>query len=115
MITFYNPYGKISITESYFAELVGMASKSAVGVAGMTTRGAGDSLRSILRADTPEKGVRVTEQDGHLLIELHIEVVYGINIKEAVKGVAHKVKYEVEKATGFPVQRVDVSVDNVVN
>ncbi len=115
MVSFYNPYGRISITESYFAELVGAASKSAVGVAGMATTGPGDSLKSMLRADCPEKGVRVTEQDGQLSIELHIQVVYGINIKEAVKGVTHHVKYLVEQATGFAVKRVDVSVDDVVN
>lgn len=115
MVSFYTPNGKISILESYFAELVGAVSKSAVGVAGMATLGAGDTIRCLLRAECPEKGVRVTQQDGQLFIHLHIQVVYGINIKEAVKSITHKVKYLVEEATGFPVKRVDISVDDVVS
>ena len=115
MVSFYNPYGKIDITESYFAELVAEASKSAVGVAGMAAQNPADSLKSVLCPDFAEKGVRVAEENGSLLIDLHIKVVYGINIKEAVKSITHKVRYVVEKATGFPVKKVNVWVDDVVS
>ncbi|MDL2254600.1 Asp23/Gls24 family envelope stress response protein [Ruminococcaceae bacterium OttesenSCG-928-I18] len=115
MVSFYNPFGKISMSENYFAELVGYAAKSTVGVAGMATLGPGDSLKNIVQPDFPEKGVRVSETGAGLCIELHIKVAYGINVTETVKSLTSNVKYAVEQATGLDVKRVDVSVDDVVS
>ena len=114
MISFYNTLGKVSMTTGYFAELVSAAAQSGYGVAGMATRGPSDSLRSLVDKDFPDKGVRVTEQEGKLVIELHIKVIYGLNIAAAVKSITHKVKYMVEEATGLQVKNIRVSVDDVV-
>ena len=102
------------MTTGYFAELVSAAAQSGYGVAGMATRGATDSLKGLMNKDFPDKGVRVTEEDGKLIIELHIKVTYGLNITAAVKSITHKVKYVVEEATGLTVKTIRVSVDDVV-
>lgn len=115
MVSFYNTFGKVSMTHSYFAELVSSAAQSGFGVAGMANADAADSLRSLLRQDAPEKGVRVAEVDGKLHIQLHIQVIYGLNIREAVKSITHRVRYVVEEATGLKVGRIKVSVDDVVS
>ena len=65
-------------------------------------------------SDYPEKGVRVTQQNGRLVIELHIAVSYGLNISTAARSISHRVKDEVEQATGLKVARVVVSVDDVI-
>ena len=65
-------------------------------------------------SDYPEKGVRVTQEDGRLVIELHIAVSYGLNISTAARSISHRVKDEVEQATGLKVARVVVSVDDVI-
>lgn len=114
MVSFMNTYGKVSMTSGYFAELVSAAVKSGYGVAGMSTRGAGDNIKSLVQKDFPEKGVRVTEEDGGLDIELHIIVTYGLNIAAAVKSITHKVKYVVEDSTGLTVRRIRVKVDDVI-
>ncbi|MDO5602311.1 MAG: Asp23/Gls24 family envelope stress response protein [Oscillospiraceae bacterium] len=115
MIRYRNPLGTIKLTEDYFAGVVSAAAKSCFGVAAMSTRGAGDDMRSlVLGKNFPEKGVRVTEEDGMLAIELHIKVTYGLNIAAAVKSISHKVKYAVEEATGLKVRHIDVSVDDIV-
>ncbi len=57
-------------------------------------------------SDYPEKGVRVTQQNGRLVIELHIAVSYGLNISTAARSISHRVKDEVEQATGLKVARV---------
>lgn len=62
MVSFYNPYGKISITESYFAELVAEASKSAVGRNGRPKPGRQPEKRPV--PGFPRKGVRVAEENG---------------------------------------------------
>ena len=116
MITLQNPLGTISMNADYFAELVSLAARSCYGVAGMATGGAHDDFKSLFfGSDFPEKGVRVTQSDGKLTIELHIKVTYGLNISAIVKSITHKVKYVVEDATGLQVKKINVSVDDIVS
>lgn len=115
MIKFYNPLGKVCMTSDYFAGLVGAAAQSCYGVCGMATGGTSDSLKTIvLGTNYPDKGVRVTEEDGKLVIELHIKVTYGLNIAAIVRSITHKVKYAVEDVTTLKVERIDVYVDDIV-
>ena len=74
-----------------------------------------DRVRSAVRGvDDSAKGVRVTQEEGRLVIELHIAVSYGLNISTAARSISHRVKDEVEQATGLKVARVIVSVDDVI-
>ena len=108
MITSRFPLGNVSFTDGYFSTLVGEATKQCYGVAAMAPRDMTDAVKSMVYgSDYPEKGVRVTQQNGRLVIELHIAVSYGLNI-------SHRVKDEVEQATGLKVARVVVSVDDVI-
>ena len=115
MIKFYTPLGKIFMTGGYFAGLVGAAVKSCYGVCGMADNGTSDSLKSlVLGANHPDRGVRVTEESGRLVIDLHIKVMYGLNIAAIVRSITHKVKYAVEDATTLRVARINVFVDDIV-
>ena len=108
MITSRFPLGDVSFSAEYFSTLVGEATKQCYGVAAMTPRDLTDAVKSVVRGnDYAEKGVRVTQEEGRLVIELHIAVSYGLSI-------SHRVKDEVEQATGLKVARVIVSVDDVI-
>ena len=125
MITSRFPLGNVSFTDGYFSTLVGEATKQCYGVAAMAPRNMTDAVKSMVYgSDYPEKGVRVTQQNGRLVIELHIAVSYGLNISTAARSISlgtgqlqrpvHRVKDEVEQATGLKVARVVVSVDDVI-
>lgn len=116
MIKVYNTMGKITLTNDYFAGLVSAAAKSCFGVAGMATGPrVRDNLKDlVLGSDFPDKGVRVTEHEGQLDIELHIKMTYGLNIASMTQSISHKVKYAVEQATDLQVRRIDVCVDDIV-
>ena len=108
MITTHFPLGDVRFSAEYFSTLVGEAAKSCYGVAAMAPRGVADTVKSLVRGeDFAEKGVRVTPENGRLVIEIHIAVGYGLNI-------THRVQDEVERATGLRVARVIVSVDDVI-
>ena len=78
MITSRFPLGDVSFSAEYFSTLVGEATKQCYGVAAMTPRDLTDAVRSVVRgSDYAEKGVRVTQEEGRLVIELHIAVSYG--------------------------------------
>ena len=50
---------------------------------------------------------------GALVIDLHIEVTYGVNITAIVRSIINKVRYTVSDATGFEVAKVNVFVDGM--
>ena len=60
-----------------------------------------------------EKGVTVKFKNGKLYIDLHITVMYGVNVSTIVKSIIHKVRYAVEEETEFSVEKVNVFVDSV--
>ena len=102
MITSRFPLGDVSFTAGYFSTLVGEATKHCYGVAAMAPRDMTDAVRSLVHgSDYSEKGVRVTQENGRLVIELHIAVSYGLNISTAARSISHRVKDEVEQATGL--------------
>ena len=116
MITSRFPLGNVSFTDGYFSTLVGEATKQCYGVAAMAPRNMTDAVKSMVYgSDYPEKGVRVTQQNGRLVIELHIAVSYGLNIASITQSITHRVKDEVEHATGLKVARIDVFVDDIID
>ena len=113
MIRLENQYGAIDISQEYFANLVGKAVSECFGVAGMVNSPA-QGLRSALsKKDAPDKGVRVRTTNNGLIVDLHIVVVYGMNISAIVKSIVNKVRYTVEQATGLDVAKVNVFVDSM--
>ena len=116
MITTINPLGSISLSNDYFACLAAQAAQSCYGVAALTPAGAGEEIKSfILRGNQKNKGVRVSEEDGKLVIELHIMVGYGLNIQSIVASISHRVCHTVERSTGLKVARINICVDDIMS
>ena len=104
MISLENQYGTIEISQEYFANLVGRAASECFGVVGMISSPT-QGIRSIM------KGVHVRTSGGGLIVDLHIAVVYGMNIAAIVRSIVNKVRYTVEQATNLEVAKVNVFVD----
>ena len=56
----------------------------------------------------------LTQEEGRLVIALHIKVGYGLNISTITQSITHRVKDEVEHATGLKVARINVFVDDII-
>ena len=103
------------LTNDYFSGLVEQAAKQCYGIAAMGQAPAESVVRSALRTGSlPPKGVTVTQEAGKLVIALHIKVGFGLNISTITQSITHRVKDEVELATGLKVARIDVYVDDVI-
>lgn len=114
MIKLENHLGVIEISEKYFADLVGNAASSCYGVAGMVSSGARQGIRGLFsRREYADEGVRVRNEGDKLIVDLHICVIYGMNIAAIVKSIVNKVRYSVELATGLSVKKVNVFVDEM--
>lgn len=114
MVTFENHLGTVEVAQEYFSNLIGNAVSSCYGVAGMMKAGPRQSIRSLLtRRSFMDDGIRVRSIRNKLVVDLHIEVVYGMNISAISNSIVNKVRYTVEKATGLEVLRVNVFVDGM--
>lgn len=114
MICMENRYGSIEISQEYFRYLIGNAVSSCYGVAGMVRSGPRQGLRSVLsRRAFADDGVHVRGEGDKLIVDIHISVIYGMNIAAIAKSIVHKVRYTVEEATGLNVKKVNVFVDDM--
>ncbi|MEG0664147.1 MAG: Asp23/Gls24 family envelope stress response protein [Clostridia bacterium] len=115
MIKKQTPKGQIVITDSFFIDLVSNVIGDCYGVAGMSTTGTVQSIKTLFfKKETSKKGVKVVNIGENLIIDLHIVVLYGVNISAIVKSIVHKVKYSVEDITGFTVEKINVFVDGML-
>ena len=111
MISIENQYGTVEISQEYFSNLVGKAASECFGVVGMVSSPA-QGLRAAIRGKkTPDEGVRVRTSGGGLIVDLHIVVIYGMNIAAVTRSIVNRVRYTVEQATGLDVVKVNVFVD----
>ena len=95
MITINNHLGTITYSKQFFYSLIGGTVTNCFGIVGMN---AGDAKQTFV---------------DKLYIDLHISVMYGVNVSTIVKSIIHKVRFAVEDETGFTVDKVNVFVDAV--
>lgn len=114
MVKIENHLGTIEISQEYFSYLIGNAASSCYGVAGMVKSGAKQGLRALIsRRNFADEGIHVRSEGDKLIVDLHITVIYGMNISAIAKSIVNKVRYTVEQATGLEVRKVNVFVDGM--
>ena len=117
MVVVRSHLGDINISRNYFEQLIGSTLKDCFGVADINSASVGRSLLESLpligKKKKADKGVAVRNSDGKLQIDLHITVMYGVNISSVVKSIQHKISYAVNEETDLEVESVNVFVDNI--
>lgn len=115
MVILQNHVGKITISPEYFTELIGNTVTKCFGVISMNVSGVRETLMAaILPKDKqPAYGVKVRFVKDKLLIDLHISLMYGVNMNAVVRSIINKVGYTVEQSTGISVEKVNVYVDSI--
>lgn len=111
-----NHVGKISISPEYFSELIGNTVTKCFGVISMNVSGIRETLSAafpLKRKNANDRGVRVRFSKDKLLIDLHISLMYGVNMNAVVRSIINKVGYTVEQSTGIGVEKVNVFVDSI--
>ena len=113
MIAYENRIGTVSVSNEYFSNLIANAVSSCYGVAGMVPSGKQKLLEIITGKSTPDRGIRVFGDFDSISVDLHISVIYGMNINAIAKSITNKVKYTVGEATGIKVNKVTVRIDGI--
>lgn len=118
MIKITNHLGAVNLTSGYLSSLIGHTAASCFGVVKMNPAGATQGVKAtILKSEGIDNGVKVSAPDGgkRLVIDLHITVMYGVNVAAITDSIMNKVRYVVESETGLEVKKVNVFVDGMEN
>lgn len=114
MIAYETMIGKIEISEAYLSRLIGHEVTSCYGVVGMNPSSNRQRIfKALSRKEQLDTGIRVSGDSGSVTVELHITVIFGMNINAIASSITEKVKYVVKEATGITVDRVIVRVDGI--
>lgn len=114
MISYETMVGKIEISEAYLSRLIGHEVTSCFGVVGMMPSGSRQRISKMFsKKDPKDTGIKVTGNTDSITVEIHITVIYGMNINAIASSITEKVKYAVKEATGIKVSKVIVKIDGI--
>ncbi|MZL70273.1 Asp23/Gls24 family envelope stress response protein [Bittarella massiliensis (ex Durand et al. 2017)] len=114
MLKLENHLGTTTITTEYFAGLIGNVVSSCYGVVGISASTPMQGmLRRVSGRSTPAQGVKIKAIGDKLVVDIHIKVLYGINVSAIVKSIMNKVRYAVSQAVGLQVAKINVFVDDM--
>lgn len=105
--------GKIEIDNNVIAKIAGLSAIECFGIVGMASISKKDGIVQLLTRNSITKGVRVYVDENEVTIDLHIIVAYGVQIATVTANLVDAVKYQVENATGFSVNKINIVVEGV--
>ena len=109
-----NDLGHVSISEDVIASVAGGTAVSCYGIIGMASRNqVKDGITEILGKENYSKGIKVKKDEGKLIIDLYIIVMYGTKISEIANNVQSSVKYQIEKTLGVKVDEVNIFIQGI--
>ena len=104
--------GLVVLDDAVIYNIVAGTASKCFGVAGMMAKNPSEEFWNLFKRNF-DKGIRISCTDNEINIEVHIMVIYGINIPAITESIIHKIVYSVEEATGFKVRNVKLFVDSV--
>ena len=114
MISYETRLGKVNISEAYLSNLIGIEVTSCFGVVGMVPNNNKQKILGKFSKEDPiDTGIKVIGNSDSVKVELHIVVIYGMNINAIAASITEKVKYVVKEATGIKVDKVIVKIDGI--
>ncbi len=109
-----NKNGSVSFDENVIAQTAGMAALDCFGIVGMKSVNVKDGIVKQLKRDNVSQGISVSfDENGDVVVELHIVVAYGVSIKAVTNNLMQSVKYKVEDFTSLKVARINIFVEDV--
>lgn len=105
--------GEISVDNNVVASIAGAVATKCYGVVGMASKSKKDGVIKLLKMENMSRGIKINVENGGIVIDLHIIVEYGVNIKAICDSIVHNVRYKLEHNTGLKVTTVNVQVESV--
>jgi uncharacterized alkaline shock family protein YloU len=106
------PIGSIHVSPRALATIAYHAALQSYGVVGLAPKNLMNGLTQVVVKD-PTHGIEVHYDGENIQIDVYIVIEYGTRIKSVTTSVANTVRFQVEKALGMPIHRVNVHVQNL--
>ena len=91
--------GSIRITDKVIAVCAAKAALETNGVYGLVSDFSDTIQKNILGKTSESRGVKISQNSGEIVIDLHITVEYGVKIPSVAWNIQERVKREVEELT----------------
>jgi len=101
--------GGIHISPNAVATIAYHATLQSYGVVGLAPKNLADGIVKTITRD-PARGLTVQYDGEDINIEIHVIVEYGTRINSVAESVANTVRFQVEKALGLKVNKINVHV-----
>lgn len=108
-----NFYGKISISNDAIATVAGFATLDSYGVVDLVSKNLKDGLRELLVKQPYSRGIKITNIDNRIFIDIYCILKYGISVSAVAESLKKTIKYSVEDFTGMIVDTVNIHVVGV--
>lgn len=104
----------LNISEDVIGIIAGLAASEVEGIAGMTL-GFVDGINQILGSNKKyAKGVKIELDGKKVIVDLYVNVKYGVRIPDVAWSAQNAVKKSVENMTGLEVESVNVNVQGII-
>lgn len=71
------------------------------------------NIQNIISREKATPGIKISEEDDALTVNLEIIVYFGVNIPQLCYDMQTKIKNDVENSTGMPVKAVNIRVEGL--
>lgn len=105
--------GQVVIADEVVAVIAGIAATETEGVDSMNGGWSGEIISRMGIKDLG-KGVSISIEEGHVSVDLSLNVKYGYSIPEVSQNVQDKVAQAIESMTGLNVLDVNIKISGVV-
>ncbi len=105
--------GNVTISSDVIASYAGNVANECFGIVGMATANVTDGITRLVKKENLSTGVSVKNNGERLVLDFHLIVAYGVNIKAVTDNLISTVKFKVEEFTGLPVEKINIYVEGV--
>lgn len=104
----------LNISEDVIGIIAGLAASEVEGIAGMTL-GFVDGINQILGSNKKyAKGVKIELDGKKVVVDLYVNIKYGVRIPDVAWAAQNAVKKAVENMTGLEVSAVNINVQGII-
>ena len=105
--------GNISIDTEAIAQYAGNKATECFGIVGMAAVSMKDGLVKLLKQENLSRGISVKIHENRLIVDFHVIVAYGVSIRTVSENLVDAVRYNLERYTGFEVEKINIFVEGV--
>lgn len=106
--------GNLIIDVDVVAQYAGSVAVECFGIVGMAAVSMSDGIAKMLKKENLKRGINVEmNSDNKLVLDFHVIVSYGVNIRAVAANLVNNVKYKVEEYTGFEIDKINIFVEGV--